>query len=177
MASKMATKLTETQLRVLQLRYEGLRNKEIAERLGVSEPAISQILSRITKKLASIQDILASMKDLGVIEHDIEIELTSHGKAFSKEWKKARLPRIQKTIKNPAPTITMMVSKGKVSYTGFEQDIFKNVGRARVQEMDKRLISVPVQIDQGARFESFYKKEKQFRDKMTPEGQYRYIHN
>jgi len=91
----MTTRLTEQTIRVLKLRREGLKNKQIAENLGVSEANISQIISRVVKKLVTIQDTLSVMKSMGLMEDDARIELTQSGLEFSKELQRARQMRVQ----------------------------------------------------------------------------------
>ena len=82
----MVGNLTEKELKILKLRYEGLKNKEIALKLGFSEPDVSQTLSRAVRRIATVDDTLATMYQLGVIKNDVEIELTEKGKEILGNW-------------------------------------------------------------------------------------------
>jgi len=168
----MVTKLTKTQLKVLRLRYEGLKNKEIAEKLGVSEPDVSQTLSRIANKLVSIQDVLASMKDLDLIERDIEIELTEQGKAFFKDWQKAKIPRVKKAVAKPMSITKVIISGSPTAYTGFEPQLHENIELGTrtaktLRDMAEKLSSISVEITQGIRPASSYMKEEELKPKRT----------
>ena len=59
--------LTNRQLEILKNKKNGLSNKEIADKLGVSEPYISQTLRKISNKISNIEDSFKILSDLGEI--------------------------------------------------------------------------------------------------------------
>jgi DNA-binding CsgD family transcriptional regulator len=94
-------RLTQKESQILGLRYEGLKNADISKKLHISQPDVSQTLSRIAKKVISIKDTLELMKTVGVLKHDVEIELTESGQAFLTRWQERRQPRTARHEKAP----------------------------------------------------------------------------
>ncbi len=90
----MVVKLSDKEIEILQFKRKGLKNKQIAEMKGVSEPDISQTLSRITKKITSIQDVFGVLQDVGVFRNDVEVELTESGRTFLNKINETRPERV-----------------------------------------------------------------------------------
>ena len=74
--------LTRKQLEVFRLKKEGFLNKEIADKLEVSEAHISQTLTKIAGKILNIEDTVAVLTQLGEFEDVQTYKLTEEG-AFS----------------------------------------------------------------------------------------------
>lgn len=166
----MATKLTKNQIMILGLRYQGLTNKQIAEKLGVSEPNISQTLSRIAKKLVSIQDTLASLKDIGMIERDIEIEMTERGKLFFHKWKGARPSRVRKSIERTGLRADLI--DWRPQWKGaYGESVAKSI-----REMAKKLYEISGEMHIETRSKVPSKKEKPLRTRKDIEDRYRHIY-
>jgi hypothetical protein len=90
----VVARLTDKEIEILQLKHKGLKNKQIAEMREVSEADISQTLSRITKKINSIQDVIGVLQNIGVLESDMEIELTQSGRTFLNQLSETRLEEL-----------------------------------------------------------------------------------
>ena len=58
--------LTEKEIEVLRLRKRGLNQSEIAEKLGISQPAVSSFESNIARKIKSSIEIFELLKELGI---------------------------------------------------------------------------------------------------------------
>lgn len=58
--------LTDKEIKVLELRKKGLSQKEIAKKLKISQPAISDFISNIKKKLFHSLNNLEIIKDMGI---------------------------------------------------------------------------------------------------------------
>ena len=86
----MVVKLSPKEMEILQLKQQGLKNKQIAEARHVSEADISQTLSRITEKINSIQDVFGLLQNMGMFENNKEIELTESGRALLNQVKELR---------------------------------------------------------------------------------------
>lgn len=73
------------EIEILKLYLQKKKNKEIAKDLEVSEPYISQTLSKIRSKLKSLEDSLELLESLGMIDTTSSIRLTETGrKSFTK---------------------------------------------------------------------------------------------
>jgi DNA-binding CsgD family transcriptional regulator len=106
-------RLTDKELEVINLRYKGLKNKEIAEIKKVSEADISQIISRATKKIGTIQEVLEVLQKIGIIKADIEIELTESGEELLKNWRQGRLGRINRITTDLVKNEELVTAKPK----------------------------------------------------------------
>lgn len=84
---------TEKELNVARMRLEGLMNKEIAQKLNVSEADISQTISRLTEKIKTVQDSVELLMNMDVVKEGPKYTLTEKGR---------RLARISKR-KPPRP--------------------------------------------------------------------------
>lgn len=60
--------LTHKELAVLELKKQGLTQKQIAEKLGISQPAVSSFYNNALKKIADAQEVLRKARDLGYEE-------------------------------------------------------------------------------------------------------------
>ena len=58
--------LTEKEIEVIKLRKRGLNQSEIAEKLGISQPAVSSFESNIARKIKSSIEIFELLKELGI---------------------------------------------------------------------------------------------------------------
>jgi len=84
---------TEKEIKVARMRLEGLMNKEIAQKLNVSEADISQTISRLTDKIKTVQDSVGLLVDMDVVKEGPKYTLTEKGRRL------ARIP----TRKLPRP--------------------------------------------------------------------------
>ena len=85
---------TDKELKVARLRLEGLMSKDIAKKLNVSEPDVSQTISRLTKKVKTVGDSIELLMKMDIIVEGPKYILTEKGR------KLARLPE----RKPPKPT-------------------------------------------------------------------------
>jgi hypothetical protein len=92
----LVVKLTPKEIEILQLKRKGLKNKQIAEIKEVTEADISQTLSRITKKINSIQDVFGVLQNIGILENAAEIELTESGRTLLGDLRATRPSRLNK---------------------------------------------------------------------------------
>jgi len=58
--------LTEKEIEVLKLRQKGLKQSEIAEKLGISQPAVSSFEQSIAKKIEESIQLLDLLKEIGI---------------------------------------------------------------------------------------------------------------
>ena len=58
--------LTDREIEVLKLRKKGLSQKEIASKLKISQPSISDFVSNIKKKLFHSLNNLEIIKEMGI---------------------------------------------------------------------------------------------------------------
>ena len=58
--------LTEKEIEVLRLRKKGLKQHEIAAKLGISQPAVSSFENSIAKKILNSIETLELLKELGI---------------------------------------------------------------------------------------------------------------
>ena len=58
--------LTEKEIEVLRLRKRGLKQREIAAKLGISQPAVSSFENSIAKKIRDSIEILDMVKGMGI---------------------------------------------------------------------------------------------------------------
>ena len=58
--------LTEKEIEVLRLRKRGLKQREIAAKLGISQPAVSSFENSIAKKIRDSMETLEMVKGMGV---------------------------------------------------------------------------------------------------------------
>ena len=58
--------LTEKEMKVLEMRKKGLKQTEIAKKLGISQPAVSLFERNIRHKIRESVDILEAIKNAGV---------------------------------------------------------------------------------------------------------------
>lgn len=130
----MVVKLTDKESKIIKMRYKGFKNKEIAIALNVSEANVSQTLSRIAKRIISIQDTLELMSRIGIIERDAEIRLTESGQALLARWRQARPSRLNKLKRVSYVQMTQgeeleIVNREElVGYTSTRKATEKNVG-------------------------------------------------
>ena len=81
----MTNVFSEKEIEILQLYLQKKKNKEIADELKVSEPYISQTLSKISLKLESLENSLELLENLGLVDKVSPIRLTETGrKSFKK---------------------------------------------------------------------------------------------
>ena len=78
---------TDKELKVARMRLEGLMNKQIAQKLDVSEADISQTISRLTGKVKTVQDSVELLKKMDVIQEGPKYILTEKGRRL------ARIPK------------------------------------------------------------------------------------
>ena len=76
----MANVFSKKEIEILELYLKNKKNKEIAEELDVSEPYISQTLSKIRIKLESIEDSLELLEGLGIVNAISPMRLTETGR-------------------------------------------------------------------------------------------------
>lgn len=130
----MVVRLTDKELKIIKMRYKGLKNKEIAKALDVSEADVSQTLSRIANRIISIQDTLELMSRIGIIERDAEIRLTKSGQALLARWRQARPSRLNKLkrasyVQRISRKELEIENREKISdYTVAEEITEKNIG-------------------------------------------------
>ena len=58
--------LTEKEIKVLELKKKGLKQKEIAAKLKISQPAVSLFERSIKKKIGESVEILSLLKERGI---------------------------------------------------------------------------------------------------------------
>jgi transcriptional regulator len=58
--------LTQKEIEVLTLKVRGMTQLEIAEKLEISQPAVSSFSSNISKKIKDAEEVLRLKKELGV---------------------------------------------------------------------------------------------------------------
>lgn len=76
----MTNVFSKKEIEILELYLKNKKNKEIAKDLDVSEPYISQTLSKIRIKLESIEDSLELLEGLGIVNTVSTIQLTETGR-------------------------------------------------------------------------------------------------
>jgi hypothetical protein len=67
--------LTEKEIKVLEMRKKGLKQTEIAKKLGISQPAVSLFERNIRRKIEDSVDVLAAIKNAGVKYYKRRIKL------------------------------------------------------------------------------------------------------
>jgi transcriptional regulator len=107
---KVVLEFTKKEVRVLKLRYEGLKSKEIAKKLGVSPSDICQTFSRITAKLVSTKDTIELLNNIGVIKNDLEITFTNKGQDLLKTWLQVK-PDRQSIVRKEISKTDIIVQK------------------------------------------------------------------
>jgi len=73
------TIFTQREQKIMQLRLSGSSNREIAEELNVTDPAITQTFRRIRKKIRAIKDSSHLLMQLGIMETGPDFRLTETG--------------------------------------------------------------------------------------------------
>ena len=58
--------LTKKEIRILELRKKGLKQKDIASKLNISQPAVSAFENNALKKIRSAKKIMEFVKKLGI---------------------------------------------------------------------------------------------------------------
>jgi len=58
--------LTKREIEVLKLRKKGLKQKQIAKKLKLSQPAVSKFENNAKRKIKDAQEIIKLTKELGV---------------------------------------------------------------------------------------------------------------
>jgi Tfx family DNA-binding protein len=58
--------LTKREIEIIKLRKKGLKQKEIAKKLGLSQPAISKFENNVKRKIKDSLDTIKIVKKLGV---------------------------------------------------------------------------------------------------------------
>ena len=58
--------LTKKEIQILELRKKGLKQSEIASKLGISQPAVSAFENNALRKIRSAKKIMEFVKDLGI---------------------------------------------------------------------------------------------------------------
>jgi len=88
--------LTNRQLEIFRLKKSGMSNKEIADKLDVSESYISQTLGKISQKITTIEDSLHVLRELGEISEFAPV-LTEKGRIKPRvpDWMSPIKPRVQ----------------------------------------------------------------------------------
>lgn len=82
----MNTVFTPKEIEIFKAWVQGRKNKEIAEDLGVSEPYVSQTVSKIQTKVTTLDNSFELLKDIGIIEPMKSLKLTDEGrKSFQRE--------------------------------------------------------------------------------------------
>lgn len=76
---------TEKELKMMSMKIKGQSNKEIAVDLCVSEPDVSQTLSRMRNKITSVKDSIALLSEIGILKEGPKMVLTEKGRQFKKE--------------------------------------------------------------------------------------------
>ena len=91
---------TDKELKVAKMRLEGLKNNRIAEQLQVSEADISQTLSRLSRKIKTVQDSTRLLLDIGVIQEGPKYVMTETGRKLTDLPKKtSSIPRDCKLVR------------------------------------------------------------------------------
>jgi len=91
----VASGLTEKEHKFLELRFRGMKNKEIALTEKTSEPDVSQTLSRAMDKLQTVQDTIEFMQSIGLVSCNFDIEFTENGKKMFRQWTEQRPERVR----------------------------------------------------------------------------------
>jgi len=58
--------LTKKEKQILELRKKGLKQNEIASKLGISQPAVSAFENNALRKIRNAKKIMEYVKDLGI---------------------------------------------------------------------------------------------------------------
>lgn len=58
--------LTEKEIEVLSLRKKGLKQFQVAKKLGISQPAVSSFENNISRKIIKSIETLELLKNLGI---------------------------------------------------------------------------------------------------------------
>ena len=58
--------ITKKEKQILELRKKGLKQNEIASKLGISQPAVSAFENNALRKIRSAKKIMEFVKDLGI---------------------------------------------------------------------------------------------------------------
>ena len=73
----------EKELKVASMKLRGLSNRQIAEKLEVSEPDVSQTLGRIRGKITGVKDSVSLLTQIGVIHEGPMLALTEKGRELT----------------------------------------------------------------------------------------------
>lgn len=79
---------TSKELQIARMKLQGLMNKEIAQKLGVSDAYISQTLNRLSTKIRGVQDSIELLKNMNVIQEGPKYVMTDKGRRLAKVPKK-----------------------------------------------------------------------------------------
>ena len=154
---------TEKELKAFKLKLQGLMNKEIAKSMNVSESDISQTLSRLRRKIVTVQDSIALLTDMGVIREGAKYVLTEKGRAATEvppkkagvKWAKTPLGEsfhvFWNVIVAPYPRMIRVHTRKtcffKERRLDYELSEIREEKEARF--IGKHLISNPVNIQSG----------------------------
>jgi len=78
--STETTIFTTKELEVLKLKLSGMMNREIAQKLNVSEEDVSQTLSNVRQKIRKVEDSIRLFERMELIESGPRFKLTEEGK-------------------------------------------------------------------------------------------------
>lgn len=83
---------TEKEVQIARMKLQGLMNKEIAQKLGVSDAYISQTLSRWSAKIKTVQDSVGLLMKMNIIQEGPKYVMTEKGRKLAKVPKKKYRP-------------------------------------------------------------------------------------
>jgi len=76
----MSTVFTPKEIEIFKAWIQGKKNKEIADTLQVSEPYVSQTISKIQTKVSTLENSFELLKEIGIIEPIMSLKLTNEGR-------------------------------------------------------------------------------------------------
>jgi DNA-binding CsgD family transcriptional regulator len=91
---------SENELKITSLKIRGLSNKEIAAKLNVSEPYVSQVLGTVRGKIGSVKDSVSLLTQMGVLHEGPMLSLTEKGREFTDMYGKSGVNcfKVAKTV-------------------------------------------------------------------------------
>lgn len=110
---------SDKEVNVAKLKMNGLLNKEIADKLRVSEEDISQTLTRIRSKIKKVEDSIQLFEQLGIIKKENRFKMSAEGinimnRSRMEKIQKLETPRIP--IEEP-PVNIMTLTRPRSYYT------------------------------------------------------------
>ena len=114
----MNSVFTDKQVKILELRIQGLRNKEIANKLNVSDVDVSQTINKIREKIKKVDDTLSLFENMGIIENKNTLRLSDKAEIIlnriSEEKQQLQNLQMNTNLASKTNRVTSFTEKPKV---------------------------------------------------------------